>query len=85
MFEAIVTVGNKRGVEDPEGKNITKTLQLLGYDGVNDVRSAKMYKIYIDAPSVDDAKKKVEDMCRKLLSNPVIHEYAIDIHEIPGE
>ena len=85
MFEAIVTVGNKKGVEDPEGKNIAKTLHLLGFEGVSDVKSAKMYRIYIDASSADDARVKVEEMCRKLLANPVIHDYSIEIKEFKGE
>ena len=85
MFRATVVVGNKKGVADPEGKNIAKTLHLLGFDNVSDVRSAKQYSIYLQAESKEEARKKVEEMCRKLLANPVIHNYSIEIEEVGEE
>ena len=80
-----MVVGNKKGVADPEGKNIAKTLHLLGFDTVTSVRSAKQYRILISAASEEEARKMVEDMCRKLLANPVIHQYSIEIREVAGE
>ncbi|MBU7048548.1 MAG: phosphoribosylformylglycinamidine synthase subunit PurS [Theionarchaea archaeon] len=70
-MKAEVKVELKEGVFDPEGENIKKALNLLGFTGVRRVKLAKLYTIEVDG---DD---NVEDMCTKLLVNPVIHTHAI--------
>jgi phosphoribosylformylglycinamidine synthase PurS subunit len=78
MFTVEVKVGLKKGVVDPEGNNTNKSLQLLGYSEVRSVKSLKVFRMEIEADSKDAAKKRVEEMCQRLLSNPVIHTYQID-------
>lgn len=78
MFTVEVKVGLKKGVVDPEGNNTNKSLQLLGYSEVRSVRSLKVFRLEIEADSKDAAKMRVEEMCQRLLSNPVIHTYQID-------
>jgi phosphoribosylformylglycinamidine synthase PurS subunit len=70
-MRAEVKVELKEGIFDPEGENIKKALNLLGFTGVKNVKLAKLYTIEIDG---DD---NVEKMCAKLLTNPVIHTYAV--------
>ena len=82
MFEAEVRVELKKGVADPEGKNTKKALDLLGFDKVLEVETSKFFTIKIDAGSADEARKMVEEMCTKLLSNPVIHNPEINIKEV---
>lgn len=82
MIEAVVTIGLKKGVADPEGDNTAKTLKLLGYSDVNAVKSAKMFRIYMDVNDEEGAREQVESMCRRLLANPVIHDYHIDIKKV---
>ncbi len=82
MFEAEVRVELKKGVADPEGKNTKKALDLLGFDRVSEVKTSKFFTIRIDAGSADEARKMVEEMCVKLLSNPVIHNPEINIKEV---
>jgi phosphoribosylformylglycinamidine synthase len=77
MFSVDVKVGLKKGVSDPEGANTLKSLELLGFGSVKEVKSLKVYRMEIDAPSEDEARIMVEEMCRKLLTNPVIHTYEI--------
>ena len=69
----------KKGVADPEGDATFKALKLLGFGTVDAVHSAKLFRINL--PDADPAKAKatVEEMCRKLLANPVIHEYRITV------
>ena len=81
MIEAIVSIGLKKGVADPEGKNTAKALHLLGFDSVSGVSSAKMFRIRIEGVDREKAVAMVEDMCRKLLANPVIHDYKIELLE----
>ncbi len=79
MFTAEVRVNLKKGVADPEGMNTKKALELLGFKDVADVKSVKMFLIKMDAADESEARKRAEDMCRRLLTNPVIHNFTIDI------
>ena len=76
MVVAEVKIKLKKGVADPEGANIKKTLELLGFE-VKDVKSAKVFEIHLPTENREEAQKMVEEMCQKLLANPVIHEYSI--------
>lgn len=76
MIVAEVKIKLKKGVADPEGANTKKTLELLGFD-VGEVKSVKVFEIQLGAENQEEAQQKVEDMCQKLLANPVIHEYSI--------
>lgn len=77
MFAVEVKVGLKKGVSDPEGSNTRKSLELLGYEEVKEVRSLKVYRMQIDAGSREEAQVRLEDMCKRLLSNPVINTHEI--------
>lgn len=78
MVVAEVKIKLKKGVADPEGANTKKTLELLGFD-VADVKSAKIFEIHLGTEDIEEAKQKVEEMCEKLLANPVIHDYSITL------
>jgi len=78
MTVAEVKIELKEGVADPEGRNTQKALELLGFSGIKEVRSVKVFEIYLDLPE-HEAKKQVEEMCKRLLANPVIHKYSIRI------
>ena len=60
----------KKGVADPEGKNTKKTLESLGFKGLGEVKT--------DLPP-EEANKAGEEMCRKLLANPVIQNYKVTV------
>ncbi|MFW3145626.1 MAG: phosphoribosylformylglycinamidine synthase subunit PurS [Thermoplasmatota archaeon] len=77
MFNIEVKVGLKKGVSDPEGANTRKSLELLGYDQVRSVKSLKVYRMEVDAGSREEALELVEEMCRRMLTNPVIHTHEI--------
>lgn len=77
MFTVEVKVGLKKGVSDPEGSNTKKSLELLGFSEVNQVKSLKVYRMEIEAKSREAALERVEEMCRKILTNPVIHTHEI--------
>lgn len=79
MTTAQVQVHLKKGVADPEGSNTLKALKLLGFDSAVEVKSARLFEITIEENDVDKAKAMVEEMCQKLLANPVIHDYSISL------
>jgi len=68
----------KPGVADPEGQNTKKALELLGFSGISNVRSIKLFEVELDVPPTK-AKAMGEDMCRKLLANPVIQKFSVQI------
>ena len=81
MFEAKVTITLKKGVSDPEGANTLKALHLLGFENVTEAKTIRTFIIQIDGKEKNRVEKDVEQMCQRLLTNPVIHNYEIKIEE----
>jgi phosphoribosylformylglycinamidine synthase len=79
MYRAEVRIELKKGVADPEGKNTHKALELLGFEGLREVRSERLFELTLEARSEAAARERVEEMCRKLLANPVIHHYRVKV------
>ena len=78
-MKARVHVRLKAGVLDPQGKAIGNALQALGFDGVEEVRQGKLIELDLADTDPTAARVRVEAMCRQLLANPVIEDYAIEI------
>jgi phosphoribosylformylglycinamidine synthase PurS subunit len=78
---AEVRIELKKGVADPEGANVKKTLVTLGFSDVRDVRSLKTYRIHLEQDDPEAAEKELQLMCDKLLANPVVNRYTIRILE----
>ena len=78
MVVAEIRIELKQGVADPEGQNTRKALELLGFSGIKGVRSIKTFEVELDL-SADEAKRQAEEMCRKLLANPVIQKFKVEI------
>ena len=80
-YRARIEVRLKPGYMDPEGETARKALVDLMYK-VSRVGTARIYEVDFRASSLEDAKKKVDEMCRRLLSNPVKDDYTFEIKEI---
>jgi phosphoribosylformylglycinamidine synthase len=78
-MKARVHVSLKAGVLDPQGKAIGNALKGLGFDGVGEVRQGKLIELDLAETDPATARARVEEMCRQLLANPVIENYAIEI------
>ena len=78
-MKARVHVTLKQGVLDPQGKAVAHALDSLGFSGVNDVRQGTYLELDLAESDPDKARAAVDDMCRKLLANMVIENYAIDL------
>ena len=79
-YIARVEVGLKPGHSDPEGETTKNSLVELNYP-VGTVKVSKVYELHIEASSLKDAKKQVDEMCRRLLANPVKDNYTVQIEE----
>jgi phosphoribosylformylglycinamidine synthase subunit PurS len=80
-YEVRIEVGHRPGILDPQGGVIERALPALGWGNVSHVRVGKSIRLAIEAPDEGAARAQVEEMCRKLLANPVIEDYRIEIME----
>lgn len=78
-MKARVAVRLRPDVLDPQGKAIGQALGTLGFSGVDNVRQGKLIELDVDASDAATAKQKVKEMCERLLANPVIEDYEIEI------
>ena len=78
-MKARVFVTLKPSVFDPQGRTIAEALHSMGYAGVGDVRQGKYFELEVDAATADAAKTLVADVADKLLANPVIESYRVEI------
>jgi len=74
-----VRVMPRPGLLDPQGKAVAHALSDLGYAGVADVRVGKILDVELDAASETEARERGEEMCRKLLANPVTEDYEVTV------
>jgi len=82
MLRARIEIKLKKGVVDPEGKNIVKALHLLHFNEVKEAGVAKVIELLLDEEDANRARERAEEMCKKLLANPVINEYSISIEHV---
>ena len=82
MYKATVTIKLKKGVLNPEGRTIQRALNFLGFNEVKEVNTYKMIDIVMEVESEEKVREKVEEMCKKLLANPVIHDFEIKVEKI---
>ncbi len=77
---ARVYVTLKRGVLDPQGSAVGRALHALGYDEVADVRLGKYIEVTLrEGASPADERKRIEEMCRRLLANTVIEDFRVEV------
>lgn len=78
-MRARVFVTLKPSVFDPQGTTVAEALHTLGYTAVKDVRQGKYFELEIDAATVEEARRLASEAADKLLANPVIESYRIEI------
>jgi len=83
-FLAKVHVTLKDDVNDPQGKTIMGGLKSLGFGTVSDVRMGRYLEVILEDDDIESAKRQVEEMCDRLLSNPVIEQSQFEIISTGG-
>jgi phosphoribosylformylglycinamidine synthase len=81
MPRARVFVTLKKSVFDPQGKTIHEALQGMGYRAVADVRQGKFFDLALDAMGPEEARRTVEEIAARVLSNPVIESCQVEVQE----
>jgi phosphoribosylformylglycinamidine synthase len=76
---AVVYVKLKDGVLDPQGSTIKRSLEDMGYQGIRQIRSGKVFEISFQKDEKGKPEELIDEICRKLLTNPVIEKYNFEI------
>jgi len=79
MYHVSITVTLKKGVSDPEGVNTLKALHLLGFDQVKQVKTVRTFDLLMNGKTQKTVEQQADQMCQKLLTNPIIHSYDIQV------
>ena len=79
-MRATVLVRPKEGILDPQGQAVEQSLRKLGF-AVADARIGRVVDVDVEASSADEARARVDEMCRQLLANPLIESYEVEVHE----
>ena len=77
-MKATVLVRPKAGILDPQGQAVERSLRQLGF-AVEGARIGRVIDLEVDAATVDEARSEAERMCERLLANPLIESYEIDV------
>ncbi len=75
MSRVHVLIRPKEGILDPQGQAVERALPALGFEGVSHVHVGRLVELEVEDPS------RVEEMCEKLLANPLIEDYEIQVAE----
>jgi phosphoribosylformylglycinamidine synthase len=78
-MKAKICITLKPGLLDAQGKTVQSALESLGFKGVTGVRMGKYVEIDLNGTGAASAKREVERMCKKLLANPIIETYRIQV------
>lgn len=84
MYSAKIKVTLRKSILDPQGKAVEHSMQSLGYNNILDTRIGKFIELKIDAKTEDEAKKVTDEVCGKLLANPVMEDYEFEIVNVNG-
>tara|TARA_B100001750_G_C15377401_1_gene530574 strand:+ start:377 stop:637 length:261 start_codon:yes stop_codon:yes gene_type:complete len=79
MFDAKIYISLRESVSDPEGQTIYKSLKRMGFQSVSKIRTGKLIHLTLEEDSADTAKQAITTMCEKLLTNPIIEDYQLEL------
>ena len=81
-YEVQVEVTHRPGILDPAGATLERALPALGWANVSQVRIGKSIRLVVDASDARAATAQVDEMCTRILTNPVIEDYELHIQEL---
>lgn len=80
-MKACIYVTLKEGVLDPQGEAVKKSLHVLGYNNVDEVRMGKYIEVWLQSSDQEKAFRELQEMSDKLLANPVIENFRVELGE----
>ncbi|MCX7877780.1 MAG: phosphoribosylformylglycinamidine synthase subunit PurS [Ignavibacteria bacterium] len=84
MYSAKIKITLRKSILDPQGKAVENSIKSMGYEKVTDTRIGKYIELMLDVTSENEARQITEEICRKLLANPVMEDYNFEIVNLNG-
>ncbi|MFM7177344.1 MAG: phosphoribosylformylglycinamidine synthase subunit PurS [Bacteroidota bacterium] len=81
-FTASITIMPLKALLDPQGKAVTSSMKNLGLPEIDNVRIGKHVTLELESGNRDEASKKVDEACKKLLANPIMEYYEFELEEV---
>lgn len=78
-YDVLVEVKLRPGIADPQGATIERSLPALGFDGIDGVRVGKAIRFTVDASDEAEARLRVDALCERFLTNPVIEDAEVTL------
>ena len=82
MLKAEVYITLKKTVADPQGLTIKHAIESLGYKSLEEVRIGKLITLKLNLRDKKEAEEQINEICKKLLANPIIEDYTFKIEEV---
>jgi phosphoribosylformylglycinamidine synthase PurS subunit len=84
LYLSKIRITLRKSILDPQGKAVEHSIESLGYKNIKDTRIGKYIELTLEAASEADARKTTEEVCKKLLANPVMEDYDFEILNLNG-
>ena len=85
MYLSKIRITLRPSILDPQGKAVGHAIQSLGVNAVKDVRMGKYVELKVEGKNEAEAKAATEEVCKKLLANPVMEDYTYEVTALDGE
>ena len=82
MFKAKILIKRRKSILDPQGKAVEQGAKLLGFNNIKNIRIDKEIEFLIDANDESSAKKEVTEFCSKLLANPIMEDFELQLVKV---
>jgi len=82
VYQSHVTVTLRKSILDPQGKAVEQAVHSLGFEVVHGLRIGKHVEFSVDSASQEEAERVTEQVCRKLLANPVMEDYSFQVTKV---
>jgi len=81
VYLSRIRVTLRKSILDPQGKAVEHAIGALGFQGVSNVRMGKYIELNVESSSAEEARLVTEDVCKKLLANPVMEDYHVEVEQ----
>jgi len=85
QYAVQIRITPRPGILDPEGETIGRALGALGFEGVSDVRAGRLITLRLEADGPAAASAAAAEMCERLIANPIIEDYTVQVEQSPIE
>jgi len=82
VYRAKIRITLRTSILDPQGKAVEHAIGSMGFGEVRGVRMGKYVELQVDRPTAEEASRVTEEVCRKLLANPVMEDFHVELEPV---